>query len=153
MALEQRFPNRDPRRLHGGVSGFVPVSRSINVCPGWQKVPGIHFSKIMKLNSSLTMNWTAGDTIAAAIQVMTFFWRRPSFRFWIGNLIIIIESEPGDKSNVTCNWDSQKSRFAKKGPRSKKFGKPCIGALSSVKNINCLYLYSRQYKNPSFSSV
>ena len=40
-----------------------------------KKVPEIHFSEITKCNTSLTMNWTASDTIEAAIQVLTFFGR------------------------------------------------------------------------------
>ena len=46
------------------------------------------------------MNWTASDTIMAATQVLAFFLEIL--------IIIIIVSEMGDKSNVTCNWGPQK---------------------------------------------
>ena len=41
-------------------------------------------------------------------------------------ILIVIVSELGDKSNVTYIWSPQRSRFAKKGPRSKKLGNPGI---------------------------
>ena len=74
------------------------------------------------------MNWTASVTIAVAIEVLTFFlfFRRTPQFFGIRILIIIIiiVSDSGDKSDVTYNWGTQKSRFEKRGPQSKMFRKP-----------------------------
>ena len=75
----------------------------------------------MKSNSSLTMNRTASDTIAAVMQVQIFFLGDSVIFFCVRIFINIIGNESGDKSNVTYNWSPQKSRFAKKGPQSKKF--------------------------------
>ena len=82
----------------------------------------------MKSNSSLTLNQTASDTIAAVIQVLIFVLEN-SFIFFCARILInIIGNESGDKSNVTYNWvrkkadsqkgvrkaaDSQKKRSAK----------------------------------------
>ena len=77
----------------------------------------------MKSNSSLTMNRTANDTIVAVIQVLTFFLEDSFIFFCILNLIIVIGSESGDKSNVTYNWSPQKSRSGKRDPRSSRFAK------------------------------
>ena len=55
------------------------------------------------------MNRTVSNTIAAAIQVLTFFFVKYSTSFCIRMLIIIIASESGYTSNVTYNWGSQKS--------------------------------------------
>ena len=68
-----------------GVHSFASVGQSINVCAGKQKV-----ADIMKSNSSLTMNRTANDNIAAAIQVLTFFLQDSSIFFSIRILTIII---------------------------------------------------------------
>ena len=77
----------------------------------------------MKASSSLTMNRTASDAIAAAIQVLIFFLEDSFIFFCVRILINIIGNESGDKSNVTYNWGSQKSRFAKRGPQSSRFTK------------------------------
>ena len=47
-------------------------------------------------------------------------------------LIIIIESESGDKSNATLKWGSQKIRFAKKGSRSSRFRKKGVREAKSL---------------------
>ena len=61
-----------------GVTNCMPKCARSPAKTIW--VTEIHFSGIMKSNSSLTMNWTAIDTIAAAIQVLTFFfWRTPPY--------------------------------------------------------------------------
>ena len=50
------------------------------------------------------MNRAASDTIAALIQVLTFFsFEVEVYYFCIRMLIIIIASESCDKSNVTYN--------------------------------------------------
>ena len=95
-------------------------SRSVNQSTF---VPEIHFSEIMKSNSSLTMIRTASYAIAAVIQVLTFFLEDSPTFFCIRMLTITIGSESGDKSNVTCNWGPQKSRFTKRSPRSSRFAK------------------------------
>ena len=79
----------------------------------------------MKYNSIMTMNGTTIDAIAAAIEVLTllFFGRHLHF-FCICILIFIVVSESGDKNHEAYNWGPQMSRFAKRSPRSKKFGKP-----------------------------
>ena len=67
----------------------------------------------MKSNSSLTMNRTASDIIAAVIQVLNFFLEDSNIFFCVRILINIIGNKSGNKSNVTYNWvrkkaDSQK---------------------------------------------
>ena len=100
--------------------GSVTSSRSVNQSTF---VPEIHFSEIMKSNSSLTMNRIASYVIAAVIQMSNFFLEDSPTFFCIRMLIITIENDSGDKSNVTCNWGSQKSRFTKRSPRSSRFAK------------------------------
>ena len=71
------------------------------------------------------MNRTASDTIAAAIQVPTFFLEDSFIFFCVRILINIIGNESGDKSNVTYNWDPQKAdsqKGARKGADSQKKG-------------------------------
>ena len=48
------------------------IHPDFNVCLDKQKVPEIHSSKIIKGNSSLTVNWTASDTIVTAIKELFF---------------------------------------------------------------------------------
>ena len=109
--------------------GSVTSSRSVNQSPF---VPEI-FSEIMKSDSSLTMNRNASYAIAAVIQVLTYFFleNSPTF-FCIRMLIITIGSESGDKSNVTCNWGPQKSRFAKRSSRSSRFTKERVCEAKSL---------------------
>ena len=103
-------------------------------------VPEIHFSKIMKSNSSLTMNRTA----SYAIQMLPFFLEDSRTSFCIRMLIIIIRSESGDKSSVTSHWCPQKSRFTKRSPRSSRFEKKGLrgqkfGNLWFNLQRNCLF--------------
>ena len=85
------------------MASFRSVNESTFV-PNSKKSRKIYFSDIMKSNSSLTMNRAAGDTIAAIIQVLTFFSvEGRSTSFCIRMIIIIIVSKSGDKSNVTYN--------------------------------------------------
>ena len=95
-------------------------------------VPEIYFSKIIKSNSGLTMNWTASYAIAAVIQVLTFFWRIAPLPFRM--LIIIIGSDSGDKINVIYNWGPQESRFTKKSPLSSRFAKKRVFEAKSLCN-------------------
>ena len=61
--------------------------------------------------------------MAAVIEVLIFFLEDSFIFFCVRILINIIRNEAGDKSNVTYNWDPQKSRFAKRGPQSSRFTK------------------------------
>ena len=86
----------------------------------------------MKSNSSLTMNRTASDTIAAVKQVLIFFLEDSFIFFCVRILINIIGNESGDKSNVTYNSGPQKSRFAKRGPQSSRFTKKGVRKAKSL---------------------
>ena len=90
----QGFPNWGPRRLSRGPA-----------------------NKFMKIYSSLTMNWTASDTIAAAIKALTFFLENTSTgvgeRALSALTNIIIANETSENAIVTYSWGSAKKRFAK----------------------------------------
>ena len=96
------------------------------------------------------MNRTASVTIAAVKQVLTFFfsfWTTAPCAYVFVSQLFIIQSESGDKSNVTYNWvrkksDSQKGvRTAadsqKRVPRGKKFGNLCA-RVTSLRSGNLL---------------
>ena len=112
-----KLGSADSRGSLTTAQGSVTSSRSVNQ-PTF--VPEIHSSEIMKRNFSLTMNRIASYAIAAVIQVLTFFLEDSPTSFCIRMLTIAIGSESEDKSNVTCNWGPQKSRFTKKGSARQK---------------------------------
>ena len=110
----------------------------------------------MKSNSSLTMNRTASDTIAAVIQVLILFLEDSFISVCVRILINIIGNESGDKSNVTYNWCPQKSRFAKRGPQSSRFTKKRVrkekSVGTSVLDLSFLLVRSISFYRFSFGS-
>ena len=76
----------------------------------------------MKSNSSLTMNRTASDAIAAVIQVLIFFLEDSFIFFCVRVLITIIGNESVTKVLSHMIGVRKKTDSQKRGPQSKKFG-------------------------------
>ena len=67
------------------------------------------------------MNWTASDTIVAAIKALTFFFYLENTSTGVSERVlsafttIIIVNETSDKAIVTYSWGSAKKHNCKKG--------------------------------------
>ena len=102
----------------------------------------------MKSNSSLTINRTASDTIAAVIQMLILFLDDSFIFFGVRILINIIGNESDDRSNVTYNWGPQKSRFAKRGPQRSRFTKKGVRKAKSLGTSDLEYTFHfRKFSN------